>query len=336
LRKQLYGKRELILAPVLPGNHFSYREKEGMISFMPRGRVQEFNFGDQWKRDGRQSIKPARWMKSMLRPRLARMINDSAFAQFNTILRHEELRQKLTFKLVPVEEGYDSENFAEGAIESCMWDDPVAPFYHAFKCKTVVAVGSDGVFRGRALIWPEVEPCGELFPRFTLMDRIYSDCQEVELALEEHAESEGWWRKEGQNSNPGPFIRPDGSISQARLTVRTNRDLDEIDYYPYLDTFAYGGEDWVSTDPEDHSYYYRNTDGSRDRVGGENQVQDVDGNWIDRDEAVLIEGRWYHQDSDDVVICKRTQNYILFSDALFVDLGDDSYYIHRQYVREAA
>lgn len=326
-----------LLNPELPGNYFTFREKEGMISFMPKGKEQQFNDDGTWKREGRQSVKPGKWIRSMLHPRALRFlkVKDHLFAEFNAIVRHEELRQRVTFREVPVSEAYNSSNFVDG-IDSCMWGEPVGPFYDAFKCKAVVAVGADGAWRARAILWKNVKVGDGEYDQ-TFMDRIYADSEEVVLAMKENARDQGWWRKSCQDRSAGASISPDGVQDFVRLGVKTSRDLDQIDFYPYLDTFHSGGDSYL-TNGNDGDYEYQNTDGTRGPDEPEDdhdgEVQDVDGEWIDEDYAVAIGDDYYHQDSDDIVYSDDRGEYYLRCECYRVKIGQDWQYIHRDNVED--
>jgi hypothetical protein len=329
--------RSRLLNPVLPGNYFSFRETVGMISFMPTGRTQTVTADGTWRREGRQSVKPAKWIRSMLHPRIARRLKDHQFSVFNSIIKHEELRTKLTFKKVSVRQGYNADNFA--SFESCMWNEPVEEFYEAFGCKVLVAHNqADDKWLGRALIWPEVKAEGHE-DLVTYMDRIYCISIEVQLAFKAYATEMGWCRKRDQSRELSGFTRPDGTDCFNDITVFTDQCLDDLDFYPYLDTFAYGGHDRLSTGKTGHIYVYRNTNGSRDGDDHEGQVLDAFGEWIDEDDAVSIDGDWYHADSDAIVQCYVTEEYILRKNSYFIDLSrmrEDSFYISSRFVRRGA
>lgn len=349
LRRLMFGRRTRLLNMAnLPGNFFSFREKSGMISFCPKGKRQLINDDGTWARDCRQSCRPGKWLRSILHPRVAARIQDHLYAEFATIVKHEELRGKLAFKLVSVGEAYSSENFVEG-IESCMWDDPVGPFYNLFPAKALVAINNDGEWMGRAIVWSRVKVGDtlrhpDLFedgPReVTFMDRIYALNEETAFGMAEYASSQGWWRKRSQNNDPeGAFITPNGKGVNARLTV-IGKDTNGLDFYPYLDTMAYGGADWVSNQDDDAIYDYQEDSGGGDRhlIGEgkddhEGEVQTVDGNWANQDDVVDVDGNYYLIDDSRIVRCYRLDEYILLSEAYEVQLGrNETVFIHERFV----
>lgn len=333
-------EREFKLAAAFPGNYFTFREKTGMISYMPKGRRQVVNRDGTWSRKGRQAMKPARWIKTMLRPRLAERFKDHAFAQFNAIVLHEELRTQVTFHEVSIREAYDKSGFI--GLTSCMWDRDVAPFYEAFGCRALVATVPEhgSLYIGRAIIWPNVQ-VNEEKERITFLERIYCGTAEVSFAFREHASTQGWWRKLIQSADAGPFLKPNGEEVKVALTAFATSNLDEVKFYPYLDTLCYGRDNWVSSNPcMGHKWIYRSgsldTAGTRFDASHEGQVLDYRGRWIDEDTAVQVNGSWYYDNSPEIVRCARSETYILRVDAYHINLpydGDQDFYIHREFVR---
>src|SRR5436190_12778648 len=314
-----------VINSAMPGNYFSFREKEGMISYMPKGKAQQIVEGGVWSRKGRQSMKPARWIKMMLNPRLARRIKDNVFAEFNDVVKHEELKGKLEFKLVGVQEGYTSAYFKQ-PISSCMWENDVAPFYEAFGCEVLVATSADYTgYVGRALVWPDVTFDGKP-EKHIFMDRIYvwNNSPELTLAFREHALMKGWWTKRNQSKEVAEFIDPNGEIqSHAKVTSETTKDLTQIRFFPYCDTMAFGGDTWVSNDGNTpgKKFSYRYTGGQRsDRQEG--MVQDVTGVWIPRETAVQIAGYWYRPDSALITRCAIGCNFVIKARCIWVNYID--------------
>lgn len=349
-------ERSRLLAPKFPGNYFTFREQTGMISYMPNGREQKFNADGTWRREGRQSMKPGKWLRAMLNPLLAKRIGDAELGEFATIVKHEELRQALAFRVVPVKQAYSKKKFTK--FTSCMWDLPVHDFYLSFGCKALVAVGHDGKWRGRAILWPAVQITVDGKTRgddIMFLDRVYADTEEVSVAMREHAGKQGWFRKARQNREPSePVVAPDGEGMKAELVVKTETNLSELDFYPYLDTFAFGKDNFTLSNRLGlgAKFTYQNAaesagmrtgdDRVRDHVSNRlmrrsEAVADYNGHWIRRDEAVSIEGRHYHRDDRLIVTCRisgvqttRNHAYRIFE----TDEGNEeaSYFVHQRFV----
>lgn len=330
------------------GDYFTFRERHGMISYMPRGKVQGINQDGTWKLEGRQAIAPGRWLRSMFSERAIKLlkIKDNEFADIATAIKAIEGAPGMRFKLVSVEEGYKSSNFIENPPDSCMWNEPVEEFYDLFNAEVLVCVNDDGLFRARAVVWPNVNISG-IGVKCTFMDRIYCDAPEVVRAMQAYATSKGWAYKIPQSRGSGAVMLPDGTTTFPTMWIRYGGTVC-ADFYPYLDTFQYGDDESISTSSSYNPYVYNLTDGNReeeDQHAG--QVRDVDGDWIDEDDAVYIDrrrhsgyyhinsdlicrldngdwdlrehcveidDRWYRDDDDDVVYLESTGCYYLISD----------------------
>lgn len=278
-----------------------------MISYMPRGKEQQFNPDGTWKLEGRQAIAPGRWLRSMFSEKAIRKLKlkDNEFADIATAIKSIEGAPGMRFKLVSVEEGYKSSNFIENPPDSCMWNEPVEEFYNLFNADVLVCVNDDGLFRARAVVWPGVSISGVGNP-CTFMDRIYCDAPEVVRAMQAYATTKGWAYKIPQSRGPGEVMLPTGETRYPTMWIRCREEV-SAGFYPYLDTFQYGDDDSISTSSSDKPYTYNLTDGNReeeDQHQHAGQVEDVDGGWIDEDDAVFIDRRgydgYYHCDSDRI------------------------------------
>lgn len=370
------------------GDYFTFREKEGMISYMPKGRTQQFNADGSWKREGRISLKPAKWLKSMLSPRLAKRIKDHHFAAFDAVVKAEEASMKMEFREVSFEEAYDCRNYERkhsydpGVPDSCMWGKDVGPFYRLLGAKALVAIDQDGRYRGRAVFWPKVHtklpsdkvewvpkasaiycPGGNVpvlggtlqVPEgvfwindlrakkikedavIPFMDRVYADSPFITELFLQYAQDQGWYRKLRQSrEDKEEVVFPDGTEGTLNMHVIAARDLSNISFYPYMDTFAGGDDDdRTLSNSESGTYVYVDTDGTRegDKDEHEGEVQDVDGEWIDEDDAVEVDGDWYSFDDSRIARCHRSENYHLRSDMYEVALSrHETILIHSDYV----
>ena len=332
-------KKTRLLNPELIGNYFTLRENEGQITYMPRGREQQFSDSGSWKREGRQGMKPAKWLRSILNPRLSKRINDSLFADFATKFKAEETAGKMSFEFVSFSEAYRRDNFKPG-ITSCMWDEDISPFYECFPCRALVCEDGRGKYHGRAIVWDKVSGLDT-----PLMDRVYSTSPEIEELFFQYAASNGITRKRGQNASCfSQFISPDGSElykSSDSLRVTPDSRLSSVDFWPYLDTFRSmieSGEIFNSGNEDGASYLLDHTDGERTEIDqNEGKTLCADGEWYDEDECVYVGSEYHHQDSDDIVVCNRSDEYILRSDAYCVEMGGriGTIYIHEDYVGRA-
>mgnify|MGYP003349329510 CR=1 FL=1 len=76
LERVTQGKRTRFLNPAPAGNYWTFRETEGLITFCPAGREQLINDNGTWRREGRQAMKPAKFLREVLHPRLAKRIKE--------------------------------------------------------------------------------------------------------------------------------------------------------------------------------------------------------------------------------------------------------------------
>lgn len=315
LDRQPYHTR--LLNPEMIGNFFAYREREGLISYMPAGREQLTNGDGRWLRVGRQEIKPARWLRSMLAPRLAQRFKDSDYAKFAEKFKAHELSGTIELEFVSFCDGYDSDNYYNGNPESCMTNEPIEGFYRCFPAKLLVAKRKDEKFSGRAIVW-------ELDSGETFMDRVYAAEPYIEQLFLEHAQKNGWLRKTKQSSgNLSSVTRPDGSVITGEMSVTATESINNLDFYPYLDTFRWSAGKRIQNHDKDAEYVYECTGGNREEVEDphEGEVQDVDGEWISEDDAVEVDGEWYHSDDERICYCDRCVEYHLRDGMYRVDVS---------------
>lgn len=318
----------------LAGNHYAYREREGLVSYCPAGRVQAISESGKWERAGRQETTPARWVRSVLKDARVKSFRDHEIAEFSAKFKAAELKSKVTLEeSTDFAEAYKSSNYttADGGLYSCMWDDPVADFYENAPCCVLVAKRGDGKLLGRAIVWHNVSGTGGA----RLMDRVYSASPEVREMFVDYAKAHGIWKKDKESAQCRAWLRPDGTLSYNELTVDHN-DLCSVSFFPYLDSFMHSTGDTLTTGGDDgQDYAYSRTDGSREELDPhKGQVQLDSGDWIDEEDACEVNGSWYHV--DDCVTCERSGDWILIADAYRIELSrNNTIYIHEDFVNHA-
>jgi len=319
----------------LAGNHYAYREKEGMVSYCPAGRVQAVSASGKWERAGRQETTPARWVRSVLKEARVKSFKDHEIAEFTQRFKAAEMKAKVELiESTDFAEAYTSSKFTttDNAMYSCMWDDPVTNFYEEAPCCVLVAKRGDGKLMGRAILWHNVRGTGGA--RF--MDRVYSASPEVREMFVDYAAKNGIWKKDKESAQCRSWLKPDGTLSYNELTVEHN-DLCSVSFFPYLDSFMHSTGDTLTTagSDEGQEYAYSRTDGTREELDThKGQVQLDSGDWIDEEDACEVGGSWYHV--DDCVTCERSGDWILISDAYRVELSrNNTVYIHEDFVNRA-
>lgn len=316
----------------LAGNHYAYREKEGLISYCPAGRTQIVSESGRWERAGRQETTPARWVRSVLKEARVKLFRDHELAEFTEKFKAAELSGKVTLEeSTDFEAAYKSANYTgteASAMYSCMWDDPVQGFYKAAPCVALIAKRGDGKYLGRALLWHDVQGTGGA--RF--MDRVYSSSPEIRELFRDYAKAQGAWCKDKDSASCRMWRKPDGTSTCGPLMVEYN-NLESVGFYPYMDTFSFSeGNTLCTSDDGEAEYSYYSTSGDREELH-QGKVQLESGIWVDEEEACEVNGSWYHQ--DDCVMCERSGEYIHYSESFTVRLSrNNTITIHREHVTD--
>lgn len=314
-----------IVKPDAP-DYITFREKQGLISYMPFGKTQEFTEDGTWKRECRQSCKAGKLVRMVL----SAEITDKDIEQFTNCFKAYEKSNEVVFEIVSPEDAYDSRNYADRP-DSCMWDKGYSRFYPK-SCTALIAKTEKG-WIGRALLWNEVRKGsgGEIIK---VMDRIYA-ADDVKEMFKTYARENGFYHKLRQSyDNKDDFISPDGLHESMQLSIAHPQQDDFEDEYPYMDTFTYGDGMRLYNYECDNCRTYNETNGTRNEEDDhEGEVQLANGEWVNEDDAVEVDGEWYH--IDDCVTCYRTDNWILLSDAYRIELNrNETIYIHRNFVTE--
>ena len=333
----------------LAGNYFSFREKAGMISYLPAGRPLVLNDAGLWARDGRQETKPVKWAKSVLAGWQLARLKDHDFSAFAAKFAAAENASALRLELVDnVGAVYGERNHSENVGHACMQQyhasygadsdngrgERVGDFYERAGAKVLAIWRGDGRLEGRALYWPKIH--GLSGGEVAGLDRVYGSPEVLEMvknwaseggvAMRSNPQSGGdtSWRLNGESLGYGAYIVPARSVCGAG-------------FFPYLDTFRYqdgDGDLWSSHDEDRTVYAYGSTCGDREECNPhEGEVQLHDGTWHDEDDAYEVDGEYYA--GDDVVECYRTGEHILREGAYEVELSrTQTVYISADYVRE--
>lgn len=335
----------------LAGNYFSFREKAGMISYLPSGRALVVNDAGLWARDGRQETKPVKWAKSVLAGWQLARLKDHDFSAFAAKFAAAENASALRVELVDdVGRIYGERNHSEAVGGSCMQQhhlsygenydngkgERVGDFYERAGAKVLAIWRGDGRLDGRAIYWPKLH--GLSGGEVAGVDRVYGSPEVLEVvktwaaengvAMRSNPQSGGEtsWRLNGEALGYGAYVVPARSVCGAR-------------FFPYMDTFRYQDEDgdlWTADDKDRTVYAYNSTGGDREECNPhEGQVQLHDGEWHDEDDAYYVESEGEYYASDDVVHCHRSGNTILREGAFEVEIGrNNTIYLSAEYVTE--
>jgi hypothetical protein len=325
------------------GNFFACREREGLISYCPANRTQEITPDGKWARAGRVEIKPAKWARQILRhPELFRDDEYAAFAEcFAGVEQGEKIEWRILTTEAEIDAAYNALNWgsrtpdnddADLRISSCMWGQDVGRFYERAGARVLLGV-QRGLYVSRVVLW-ETREIG------TVADRLYAS-PAINEACRTYIREQGWTKKEADNNGSSGWLQPDGSVVHQTLTVEPPQSIASCQTFPYMDSFRwqYGKGLGCILSTEDHGdwdFEYSDTRGGRDDAHA-GQVQDVDGNWLNEDDACSVGGDYYHSDDERIVFCERSGENIFRADAYEVDLGGrlGTRYIHEDYVSRA-
>lgn len=308
-------------------DYITFREKQGLISFMPFGKNQTFNEDGTWKRDNRQSCKPGKLLKLVLSSEVYNGLKNKDIENFTNCFKSYEKSNEVIFEIVSISDAYDSSNYSE-LPDSCMWDKGYTDFYPN-GCTALVAKSETG-FIGRALLWDCSILHGE---SIKLMDRIYAK-DDIKELFKQYAKDNGYYHKLRQSyDSKNDFVSPNGDVIYMNVYIQHDNQDSFEDCYPYLDTFAYGdGKMLYNIECED-CRKYTCTDGDREYNDHEGEICLHNGEWISEDDAVEIDGEWY--DIDDCVTCHRTDEWILLDDSYRIEISrNETIYIHKRFVHE--
>jgi len=202
------------------------------------------------------------------------------------------------------------------------------------KLQILILKNKNGLLCGRSLVW-------KISDDITLMDRIYVTQDFMYDKFLSYAKGNYWTKKDYKSyDNKQTFINLLGEEINKTFTVYTDTDFSS---FPYIDTFQYGGDGFLSN-ADNYEYTYNNTDGTRE--GGEDYNEgrtydDINDEYIDDDEAIYIEngdsryrnrfchvdncievdGNWYYEDDSHIVEVGSTWYLKDSDDIIYID-GD--------------
>jgi hypothetical protein len=323
-------------------NYITYRS-DGNISFLPTGKEHIVNDDNTWSRTNRQSGKPARIMRKLFTDKMLSLLNEQDFEIFNNYYKCKFNTTGYRLELldnIQITEVYDMtlESGSSSLNNSCMngKSDYLDIYTHCKNLKILALFNQNHHLAGRALVWTIIDE--EIDgSEIILMDRVYVTQDYLYDLFIEHATSNKWWYKQDYKSmhNKTAFINSEGNVLYRKFKIYTDT---EFDTYPYIDTFQYG-DDGFLTNKGNYQYEYCETGGTRsggdvyDEINDEHISED-DAVTIERgeyagqrthiDNTVLVNDNYYWKESED--ICIVDGDYYLKEDCVYSDY-DDEYYL---------
>jgi hypothetical protein len=260
------------------------------------------NDSGEWKRDGRQEGRPARTIQKLLSPTAKKLFSPTDWEKFSS-LYNGTFESCGEVKLLPIDQiervyNPDSQSFSG----TCMQGDEEAQYLNFYKQAPdrlqIVALFEGAELHARALVWT-ID--GQMYT-----ERIYGKDKHVER-VKSFMWSMGALVKRSQSySDKLGWEDADGNTFERVL--RFDFPTEDVDLFPYLDTFTYGGDGWLSNE-QTSSFLYEYTDTGGNRSGDERPL--IDGvryplsqcRWssyndcyILWDEATQVNGQWYRDD----------------------------------------
>ena len=312
-------------------NYLTFR-KDGTISYLPEGKELKYNDSGDWGMEGRQNGKPSKVIRKIFSDRALKFFKDSDFESFTNAYKAKFSGEDYTFILLPnidIPSVYDMDRGeGDGSLNgSCMNNDTeyLDIYKRCNKLQILILKDREDQLCGRALIW-------KINDSTTLMDRVYVSKDFMYDSFISYAKNAGYWHKKDYRSydNKRTFIMPCGNESENTFTINTDTDFGR---YPYIDTFQYGGDGWISNN-DTGEYTYSNTDGARD--GGDDEEDNHDdeiyiehgqgryrGEWYHIDDCVCVDDDWYHEDDDN--ICKINGRHYRKDDSNICEINGDYY-----------
>jgi hypothetical protein len=292
---------------------------------LPKGKEHVENEDGRWSRDNRQNGRPATIIKKVLTRNALKLFKDSEFEAFVNEYKSECDKEAKTFvirenKDIPEVYCMNRESGGGTLNDSCMNGDReyVEMYAYCPNLRILCLMNTENRLAGRALLW--TLPDGN-----TLVDRMYVAQDHYYDMFIDYANEQGWmYKKKYKTYQDGMEFILKGEEIERSYKIFTPT---EFKYYPYIDTFRWGCDGWISNDEDSAwSYEYNCTSGGRE---GDNRVECAkSGEWIDDDDARYIErGQYngYYLHCDYTVFVETDGYYYYENDDNIVEVGDSWY-----------
>lgn len=208
-------------------NMIEIDRETGLLSFLPASKYAEcLDAGTLWSTSYRQTAKPAKVARMLMRAGIAEQFTDAQWERFTNIVKVAAKPANGTFEVVSgpdIQTAYHEANYAPMNIgtlaSSCMRYDECQSYFGIYtdnpdRVSLLVYRDEENRVLGRALLW-------RTDGGVTVMDRVYGNDETQERFMK-------YANEHGYESRTGAIV----SLRYA-----------DQEYYPYMDTFRYL---WVS------------------------------------------------------------------------------------------
>lgn len=240
-----------------------HTEGEAIISFIADGRLK----GDirPWELEKRQQGKIGKTLRGVIKPEFLKLFSEQDFELAVNILKASN---KIgTFEVVEGEEiteTYVNTPFTYGDRgslgDSCMRYKSCSNYFRIYEDNACLVrlMHPNGTLMGRALLW--VTDCGK-----NIMDRIYVGKDEHISLFKEWAEENGYDYKAHQKYDEKDSFINHVTKEQYYKTYTISVSTDYAEF-PYIDTFTYGSDGYITNSSNNTYFSFDNTDGSKDDI----------------------------------------------------------------------
>jgi hypothetical protein len=266
LSKLLKGRNYIVSAAVTKKevNYITFRN-DGTLSFLPAGKEHIVSETNEWKKENRQNGKAGKIIRKVFTERALKLygLKDTDFEQFVNSYKANFGGDNYVMSRLnryAIKGVYDADRMDGGGNlnSSCMnGDSTYLDIYEKCnKLEILVLKDKNDMLAGRALLW-------QISDGTFLMDRIYVAKDFMYDIFLNFAEKNNFWRKVDYKSYAEKtfFVNPESKESEIKIfTINTQTDFGR---YPYIDTFSYGSDGYLTNNIDDDKYTYSGTGGGR-------------------------------------------------------------------------
>jgi hypothetical protein len=257
---------------------------KGLISYMPGDKEQKMTDDCKWSRDGRQTMKIGRFIRQFFSPEILEycQVTDQTLESFTSIVKGQMSGDDYTIEVVSgeeIRESYLEDNLlsdyrisggqaSSSTFGSCMRYEKCQPWLEMYvseaKIKMLRMVHKEsGKIAARALLWDGImyhidDDMNSPAQEIKFIDRIYAFREWMIEFMFDWASTNGYVKKAYQTHHNKTEVEfPDGTRGNGSMHYTLSQ---HYDYYPYLDTFSFLGDNklhlfnWVGSPHYDHAW----------------------------------------------------------------------------------